>query len=714
MRGAAVRALQPLLAPESLVVIGASEEPSRIGGRPIQLAKEYGYPGHVVGVNPKYRSVQGVPCYPEVDRIPFVPDLAILAVGAKDVLPQLQACAAKGVRAAVVFAGGFAESATAEGRDLQARIAALAAASGMRIAGPNTIGLVNVAHSTYATFMTAMLERRPKLGEVALVAQSGGACIAVYNAIARRGVGFDYILSTGNEACVDFNDYLEYVAADPRTRVIAGYIEGLEGGPRFLQLMRDFGARRLPVALYKVGETDAGADAAASHTARIAGSHRVFSAALRQLGVMPAEDMEQLAELAYLGRFAGRTAGRRIGILTTSGAFAAILTDKFVGRALEVPALSEALQSTLRPHVPAFATVVNPVDITANVVNSPEGFETTLARMLATNELDMVVLFSTSNLIDRLAPAIVRAAEGSNRLLAVLVTGDIESEVGLVAAGVPVFHDTGRGAQALATFAQWHLHHAAVEPGIGQALLPSASSAVREAIEGLEHIAASGAVQLDEYDAKRLIKAAGIAVPEETVAGSAAEAAAVAEHLGWPVVMKILSPDIVHKTEIGGVRLGIADRDTASRAYAEILQAAAVSAPSAQIRGVLVQRQQAAGFELLLSCTTDPLFGTVLTVGFGGTAAELFGDVAQRLLPVNQAEAAGMLRELRMYPLLAGYRGAEAADEGAVVKAIVDLSALALAAAHQVREIEINPLIVNRRSVGGAVAVDCVVRLRHS
>ncbi len=700
--------LEPLLAPKSIVVVGASQDPIRIGGRPIQLAREYGFPGPAVGVNPKYDTIQGLPCYPRISEIPFVPDLAILAVGAKDVLPQLEACAESGVRAAVVFAGGFAETATEEGRNLQARVAALARETGLVVAGPNTIGLVNVAKENYATFMTAMLEARPKLGEVALVAQSGGACIAVYNAIERRGVGFDYIINTGNEACVDFNDYLAHVADDPRTGVIAGYIEGLQDGERFFELMQDCGARRLPVVIYKVGETEAGAGAAASHTARLVGSHRVFTSAMRQLGVMQADDMEQLAELAYLARFANRTAGKRVGILTTSGAFAAILTDKFVGQGLEVPSLSVALQATLRPNVPAFATVVNPVDITANVVNSPDGFEAALAEMLVTDEVDMVVLFSTSNLIDRLAPAIVRAATGSERLLVVMVTGVIRSEEELVAAGVPVFHDTGRGAEALATLAHWHAHQTSRRPWDRKALPAAALPGELQAI--LNSAAEAGQRMLDEHDSKRLIAAAGIETGSELIASSAAEAARAAEKLGCPVVMKVLSEDIAHKTEVGGVRLGIGDPAAAEKAYADIIATVRAALPEARVRGVLVQRQEQGGHELLLSCRRDPVFGPVLTIGFGGTMAELLDDVALRMLPVGAGEARAMLNELRMYPLLAGYRGAEPADEAAVVNAMVSVSTLAMATA--VDEIEINPLIVRPRSVGGAVAVDCVVRLQ--
>ncbi|MGD9942841.1 MAG: acetate--CoA ligase family protein [Burkholderiaceae bacterium] len=745
MTRAPARDLSPLLDPRSVVVIGASDEVTRIGGRPIQLAREYGYAGQMVAVNPKYGTVQGLPCYPDIDSVPTAPELAILAVGSKDVLPQLEACARKGVRAAVIFAGGFAETATEAGRELQTRLTELARRSSMLIAGPNTIGLVNVAGEVYATFMTAMLENRPRLGEVALVAQSGGACIAVYNALVRRGVGFDYILSSGNEADVDFNDFLTHVSADPRTRVVAGYVEGLSDGARFIELLDELGARRLPVAIYKVGETQAGADAAASHTARMAGSHRVFHAALHQLGAMAADDMEQLAELAYLARFSARSAGLRMGILTTSGAYAAILTDKFIGRGLQVPALSAALQQRLRPQVPAFATVANPVDITANIVNSLDGFEATLATLLATDELDAVVLFSTSNLIDRLAPAICRAASASQRLLVVLVTGDIGSESSLVASGVPVFHDTGRGAQALATLAHWHAHHArgrrwqdrgrragatttagaataagkististtstTATPGTTATADAYLAAAARPVIRAA---ASAGRTRLSEHEGKQLLAAAGIAVNAGRVATSADEAALAARTLGWPVVMKVSSADIVHKSEAGGVRLGIADADQARLCYREILAAASAAHPAARIDGVLVEPQQAPGIELLLSSRHDPLFGPVISVGLGGTTAELFADVSVRLLPIDETDAREMLHELRMHPLLAGYRGAPPADEDAIVAAMTRLSALTIACSDSIAEIEINPLIAQPRG-GGAAAVDCVVLLHES
>ncbi|MBP7565077.1 MAG: acetate--CoA ligase family protein [Burkholderiaceae bacterium] len=710
-----VKDLRALLEPRSLVVVGASDEPSRIGGRPLQLARMHGYAGKVAGVNPKYQTVQGYPCFASVADLPFTPDLAILAVGAKDVLASLQACAARGVRAAVVFAGGFAELGTPQGRDLQQAMSDLARESGLLVAGPNAIGLVNVDHRLYATFMTAMVETPPAAGGVAIVAQSGGAVIAVHNTLQARGVGLRYLLNTGNEACIDFSDYLEHVAADPATSVIGGYIEGLDDGDRLIAQLQDLRERDLPVVLYKVGETRAGADAAASHTARLAGSHEVFRAAFEQLGVMRADDMEQLAELSYLATYATRSSGGRVGILTTSGAFAAILTDKFGPAGVSVPRLGDALQARLRPHVPAMAITANPVDITANVVNSIGGFGTALEALLETDELDFVVLFSTSNLIDKLAGEILRAVAGSSRLLAVMVTGVCETQPALEAAGVPVFHDIGRGTQALATLARRQMQRAS---GMAWRRGPPAVRNAREqqcdasARQLLAAAARRGLSSLTEQDGKGLLALYGIDVTADVACGDVDATVQAAVRTGYPVVMKILSPDIAHKTEVGGVRLGLRDAAQVCEAYADMRESVARQAPAARIEGVSIQRQVRPGTELLLGVHRDPLFGPVLTVGFGGVTAELLGDVRHHVLPIDAAQARSLLRQLRMYPLLEGYRGQPGGNVNAVVDAVVRMGGMAMALQDVLEEVEVNPLIAEAGVDAAVIAVDCVCRLR--
>jgi len=706
-----IKNLRPLLEPGSIVVVGASEEPSRIGGRPLQLARMHGYAGTVAGVNPKYESVQGYPCFARLADVPFVPDLAILAVGAKDVLGTLSECADRGVRAAVVFAGGFAELGTAEGRQLQEALQQFAGRTGILVAGPNAIGLVNVKQRMYATFMTAMAETPPMEGGVAIVAQSGGAVIAVHNTLQARGVGLRYLLNTGNEACVDFSDYLEHVSVDTGTKVVAGYIEGLDDGGRFMEQLQTLRDRDVPVVLYKVGETAQGADAAASHTARLAGSHAVFKAAFEQLGVLRADDMEQLAELSYLASHGGRGSGTRVGILTTSGAFAAILTDKFGPAGVSVPRLSEELQARLRPNVPAMASTANPVDITANVVNAIGGFGAALSSLLQTQELDFVVLFSTSNLIDKLADEILRAVAGSKRMLAVMVTGISRAQPALEAAGIPVFHDVGRGVAALAAMARRDAQRGAGRPWRRGPDWPR-TAASAEALRILAGARARGASNLTEREGKELLASKGVAVTRGIVCGDADAAVMAARKTGFPAVLKILSPDIPHKTEVGGVRLGLVNEDQVRAAHDAVRSSVAAAAPRARVDGVVLQRQVRAGVELLVGVHRDPLFGLVLTLGFGGVMAELVDDVQHRLLPVDTDGVRSMLARLRMFPLLTGYRNQPGCDIEAVVRAVVAVASLAEELDDQLDEVEINPLIAEAGEGGDAVAVDCVMRLR--
>jgi len=697
--------LQPLLKPRSIVVIGASNEETRIGGRPVQLAKVHEFQGAVYGINPKYDAVQGIPCFPSVDALPEAPDLAILAIGARDVLPQLEACARKGIKAAVIFAGGFAEIGTPEGAELQESLKRFCESSGMVVCGPNTVGISNVLDNAYGTFLTVMVEPKPKPGEVAVVAQSGGACISIYTASQKRGVGFSYVINTGNEISATTEDYLEFVADDPRVGVVAAYVEGLSNGARFREALSKLSGKRIPTVVYKVGETKAGADAASSHTARLAGDHATFRLAVRDAGAMYAQDIEQLGELTYLARFARKHVGKRVGIVTTSGAFAAILTDHLVNSGLQVPKLTTELQEKLRPHLPSFAIVSNPLDITANVVNSEGGFQDALETMLASEELDCVILFSVNNLIDKLADSIIAAAKASDKLLMVMLAGDAHRVSDLDQAGVPVIMDTARGVKALASLIDWQ----AREPS--SKTTPKDTGSRRE--KAKEFIASArerGDVTLDEAAGKKLLALYGIETPKEFVVTNSEEAKERFRSLETSAVLKILSPDILHKSEVGGVVLGLKTEDSVADAYSQMMATVSRLEPNARIEGAVLQRQEDKGVEVLVSARKDPTFGIVVSAAMGGTATELMNDISLRFAPVDEEEAREMLQELRLYPLLDGYRNSRKADIGELSRVIRAISDAAVDLSDDVDEIEVNPVIV-RPEGAGAIAVDCIVKL---
>ncbi|GAB1580022.1 acetate--CoA ligase family protein [Bordetella petrii] len=687
--------LEPLLNPASIALIGASGDAGRIGGMPLDLLTRFGYGGRIFPVNPKYQEVFGLRCWPDIESVPQPVDLAVLAIGAADVTPMLERCHARGVRAAIVYAAGFAEAGGAGAR-LQQELEQFAAASGMVVAGPNCMGFANLntqAHTAFASvFKTAPMQQEP--GQVSLLTQSGNVCAAVY-AIARRlGLPFSQFINTGNEACVDFSAYLEYLAQDPHTEIVLGYLEQLRDGPGFVRACRELERRGKVLIALKAGATDKGAQAVRSHTSALAGDQRVYSAAFRQLGVIEAGDFAQMAQLAGLAMLRHRSAGRRVAVLTMSGALGAILADRFVAAGLDLPELPQDLQATLRGGIPDYGMVGNPVDVTGNVVNNP-GFVRAALQALATSDaIDAVVVYAPGYMLDRMAEALADVARAHPRLFAAIDTGAAQCRQALREAGVAVFDDLGLAVSALAPFLAWcearkRPHDAGAPAAIAPGLPP---------------------LPCNEAAARAYLGRFGLA-DAARVARDADQAVELAGELGYPVALKILSADIAHKTEAGGVALDLADAAAVRAAHARLQAAAARHAPRARLDGVLVQRMERGVAELIVGATRDPVFGPVLTVGLGGVLTELYGDTSHRVLPIGPDEAGRMLRELKVFPLLDGYRGKPRADVAAACRAIVAVGD-ALLASPGVAEIEVNPLLV--KEAGQGVAMLDALILPHS
>lgn len=678
-------AMDALLDPRSIALIGASANAGRIGGLPLELLTRFGYRGDIYPVNPKYEEVFGLRCWPEIEAVPAGVDLAVLAIAAAEVTPMLKRCHARGVRAAIVYAAGFAEEGE-EGRRLQAEMERFAADSGMAVAGPNCMGFANLntqAYTAFASvFKTAPAQTGP--GTVSLLTQSGNVCAAVYAIGRRLGLPFSHFINTGNEACIDFSQYLEYLAEDPGTGIVLGYIEQLRDGPRFVRACHALQRQDKVLIALKAGNTDKGAQAVRSHTAALAGDRRVYAAAFRQLNVIQADDFAQMAAIASLATLRDRQAGRRAAVVTMSGALGAILADKFIGAGLELPDLPPALQRTLREGIPDYGMVGNPVDVTGNVVNDPDFVRTVLAALATSPDIDTVVVYAPGYMLDRMADALVETAGAHARLFVAIDTGQAQCRERLREAGVAVFDDLGLAVNSLAPYLRWC-------EGRGR----------RRAEADAVGPAAAPALPCNEAAARDWL--AGFGMPPQRVARAATAEAAVdaARGLGYPVAMKILSPDIAHKTDIGGVVLNVAD-DAAARAAFERLMAAGASQAGARLDGVLVQPMARGVAELIVGATRDPVFGPVLTVGLGGVLTELYQDVSHRLLPVDAAMAGEMLRELKAYPLLEGYRG-KAGDVAAACQAIAAVGQAMLAAPAVVGEIEVNPLLVQEAGQGVAV-----------
>lgn len=700
--------LDPLLNPQSIAIVGASDDAGRIGGMPIDLLTRFGYRGEIHPVNPKYETVFGLPCQPSIEALPEGIDLAVLAIGAEQVTPMLRRCHARGIRAAIVYAAGFAEAGEG-GATLQHEMEAFVRTTGMAVAGPNCMGFANLNTHAYTAFASVFRTAPPQRerGTVSLLTQSGNVCAAVF-AIARElGVPFSQFINTGNEACLDFAEYLQFLAQDPDTDVVLGYIEELRDGARFIDAAIACAEADKPVIVFKAGETDKGREAVRSHTSALAGNQQIYRAAFAQLNVIECQDFAQMAHLAELARYRGRSAGRRVAIVSISGAVGAILADQCIGAGLEVPTLPEALQQTLRAGIPDYGMVSNPVDVTGNVVNDPGFVRTALTALATSDAIDAVIVYAPGYLLDRMADDLIETAAAHPRLLLAIDTGRATRRDDLRAHGVPVMTDIGMAMQTLPLLLQWHERR---KQRPWRALRHREGRAVRG---GSTAPIAPPALPCDEHVARRYLAAHGVGDIAGQVVRHADEAAAAAVELGFPVVLKVLSADLPHKTEVGGVRLNLGDAGAVRTACAEMLASVRAHAPQARIDGVLVQPMLNGGVELIVGAVRDPVFGPTLTVGLGGVLTELYRDVSHRLLPVDRRTAEQMLRELRAFPLLDGFRGRPLCDVPAACAAIAAFSDAVLALGAAADEVEINPLLVRERGQGVAMLDALIVPKRE-
>ncbi|MDN8616439.1 acetate--CoA ligase family protein [Variovorax ginsengisoli] len=702
MNEARTHRLDPLLRPRSIAMVGASNQAGRIGGMPLDLLRHFGYAGRVFPINPKYEEVFGYTCYPDIESVPETPDLVVLAIGAEDVTPMLERCHAKGVPAAIVYAAGFAEAGEA-GAALQKPLEAFVTRSGMVVAGPNCMGFANLnlqAHTAFASvFRSAPPQEQP--GRVSILTQSGNVCSAVFALVRKLGTPVSQFINTGNEASLEFSEYLEFLAQDPQTDCVIGYVEQLRHGQRFIDAALSFAEQGKPLVIYKAGETEKGSEAVRSHTSALAGDLALYQAGFEQLNVIRGTDFAQMADLAYLSGFRHREGGRRVAIVTMSGALGAILADKLIGAGLDVPTLPQDVQEALRKGIPDYGMVSNPVDVTGNLVNTPEFVRSIFTALAECDAVDTVIVYAPGYLLDRMADTLVDICARHPRLFVAIDTGAAQCRSRLADAGIPVFDDLGRATQALAPYCLWLARRAAVARWAELRKMPPRHDRAPQL-----------PARLNEHDTKALLAQYGVASLPEKVCEDALAAVQAAEEIGYPVALKILSADIAHKTEAGGVRLNIADPASLRTACAEVLEAAHRYDPAARIDGLLVQPMASGGVaELIAGVTHDPVFGPALTVGLGGVLTELYRDTSHRLLPVDTEMVGDMLRSLKAWPLLDGFRGRSTADVAAACASIAALSAASAALGEQAQEIEINPIQV-RAHGKGAVALDALVVTR--
>ncbi len=686
--------LTPFFEPRSVAVIGASRDPSRVGGSVVANLRAAGFEGRIVPVNPSADVVQGLPARPSLRAVDGAVDLAVIAVPAPAVLPTLKECVAKGVGGAVVISAGFREAGP-DGREREAELRTWLANQPIRVLGPNCLGWIRPARRLNASFAPGM----PLAGGIAFVSHSGAVATAILDWARDRRLGFSLFATLGNQADLTESDVLEAVAHDPETRVIATYLEGLADGRRFFEVLRRTVARK-PVVVLKTGRSAEGARAVSSHTGALAGSDVAFEAAVRQAGAVRARGVEELFDLARSLASQPVPRGRRLLVVTNGGGLGVVATDAARDGGLDVAPLDAPAQARLREVLPGTASLGNPVDLVGDA--DAARYANALHAVGPDAGVDAALIIVTAQAATDaggIARAVLGATRGWSRPVVAALVGGGRVAPGariLEEAGVPCFAFPEPAVTALAGMAL------VTERARANPAEPSPSARPTAAVAALEGLRAADGERLGLAELAPLLIAYDIPILTPRLARSPEEAAALAAQLACPVALKIASADISHKTDVGGVTLGLTSPADVADAAVVMLARARVRRPDATIRGLLVQPMAPPGKELLLGAIRDPQFGPLVVVGLGGIYVEVLRDTVTRLAPVSPAEALRMLDELKAAALLRGVRGEPPVNRTALAATVSRFSQLA-ADCPDLLEVELNPLVA---TTTGVVAVD--------
>jgi acetate---CoA ligase (ADP-forming) len=702
--------LRRLINPKVVAVVGASETRGSFGER--TLSNMAGFTGKVFAINPKYQNLLGRPCVPSLADMPESPDCVVLCVARPMVEGMIEAAAAVRAGGVIVYASGFAETAKPDRIEAQQRLIELSQRTGVRVVGPNCVGLANTSSAAGLNFMPDYAGMGHRRGPIGIVSQSGALGYTVLQGM-ERGIGFSHYLAAGNSCDVDVCDFISYLAEDGDTRSIICVLEGVKDGGRFLQAARKARDAGKALIVYKTGNSETSSKAAMSHTGTMVGSVVAYQTAFEETGAIAIDDLEAVLETAsFFAKTRAPTGGHGVGILSTSGGAAVICADKAEVHGVPLPALEAKTAKALHEVVPDFGSVANPSDLTAEVLKTSETFGFCLDAFMndaGFSALVMPMIFAHASSSGARAPTIVEAAARTDRPLAVVWMNEWYqgpgSELLDADPGVCMFRSADRCFATLRAWFDWHERRARPQAPAARRSSPSAGQDARAIVSE----AKSSGAALSETDSKRILACYGIAIPREIVARDPEQAAAAASQIGGPVAIKIVSPDILHKTEAGGVRLGLSTPESVREAAAEVLASATRYAPGARIDGISVQQMAPSGVEIVLGVKNDRQFGPLVAAGLGGIMVELFGDTAVRLAPVDDAAARAMLASLKSRTLLTGFRGKPGVDLDGLVDTICRLSELAHDLADIIDQIDVNPVIA---SAAGVMAADALIVCR--
>jgi len=687
-------ALDCLLSPRSIAIVGVSSDFNKLNGRVMKFLLEKGYKGRIFPVNPKYEDVGGHRCFATIGDIGEAPDLAVISVPAKVVPAQLEAAGEAGVRAVIVFSSGFGEMGE-EGREKERQVVEIAKRHGMRLCGPNTLGIINAFDGAFATFTQyGMGSTNP--GPVGFVTQSGAFGTAIAALARKRGLGLGYFANTGNETDVTFADCLGRIVEDPRITTLAGYIEGITDGPGFISAAQRAMEIGKPLVVTKVGRTASGARAASSHTGALAGEDAVFDGIARQHGVIRARNEEHMLDIVDMSTTTACPQGRGVGIVTQSGGAGVLMSDRAEEVGLNVPHLSEQTVARLRDILPAFGAAGNPVDVTAQFIADPSMLKESVKAVLDDPDVHVAAVWLQlmDGFVDTLTKTFRELKEETEKPFVVSwVAAPEEGLRALRELGICALRGAEPTIDAIAALVDW-------EEARQSRLADAGEKSDQPALP------APGPGFVSTTKSVSLLGDAGVPVARVGLATSCEQAIKHAERIGWPVALKIESPDILHKTETGGVEIGLGDADSLRAAYERITFRAAQAAPEARIDGVIVQQMGSGTVEMVIGLRRDPGFGPVVMVGMGGILIEVQKDVVFNRAPVTETEAARMLEKLKGKVMLDGVRGAPAVDRKALCQMISAVSRFGAASADWLEELDLNPVLAGP---DGVIAVDCLL-----
>jgi len=696
--------LEDLFHPDAIAVVGASENFGSIGGKPLRNLIHHGYKGEIYPVNPKYEEIAGYRCYPSLLDVPGTIDVALLAVSQARTLEALRDCARKKVKYVMLFGAGFAEVGE-EGRLLQEEISAFVHDNDFRVVGPNCIGCLNAKDSIPMGFHTSFEAERFLPGPVALASQSGALGYALFALAQEEGVGFSYAAHTGNQADLTTLDFASFMLEDEHTSLVAGYLEEVPDGDQLVRLAERSTELGKPLLLLKSGRSELGRKAALSHTASLTGSEKPFAAVSAQYGIVSIDDVDDMIDAIKVFARQKRVRGDRVAVISTSGATGIMMADQCEAFGLKMNPLSEATRERIEAAIPSYGSAMNPVDITAQALNDERMFAETLRAAVDDEDTDAIVVTTTfgTQLLRKLCHELIEVDKVTPKPILVTLTMSRElSAEGLNMlreARIPVYQSPQRTTRALAYLVRF------------SKACDEAATAVPAVRDG--HVSSPGVKPTGIWTEEKVKEEAvgwGLRVPKGEFLEDLGELDRVAVTLDYPVVAKAISPDVLHKTDIGALRVDIGDPEELAKACGEIVNAVGERRPGALVKGVLVEEMMdEGGVEMFIGVEDDAQFGPLVVCGLGGIFVEVLEDVVIRRAPIDQREGHKMLAELKGYPLLTGARGGERMDLNALVTALVRVSEFAYQHRGTLKEMDLNPVIVAKEGRGVVVLDGMIV-----